>query len=438
MQRLVLACVLAGGLCGAPVLFGDEPGPTPAPAAVTQEQILTWVGELGSDDFRKREEADRQLAAAGEAAREALQSATKTSDSLEVRWRAQQLLLRLDGRKDKALGSPEESQGPGAAPGQLPDELRKLMGADTPEAVREELDRLMKEFLQGGTGPRFRVAPLRGFDAFATRLASGDLALKISTMGPQKAELEVRGVDASGAPTRTTYSGTSLEAILEANPALKAHPSLPGLRQELENAKRHGSLRLLDPGLRVPMFSFSSSEGIEIVQDGSGVTVRLREKGPDGKLETKEYKGESLDAIREANPHLADRLRPFQPRIAPPRIFRGLREEPLPPLPPQVVAPEVLPPVDAPRFGVLLEPVEALLARHLRLEDGHGALVREVAPGSIAATLGLEVYDILESIDGRPVTSMVDAATRLRAAAKANAPLSLGIIRSGQRQTLTR
>ena len=443
MQRVVLACVLLSGALVVPTLRAeDEPGgvpavPAPGAPVVSPEEILGWVADLGRDDFRQREEAYRQLGQAGEAARAALESAAKGSESLEVRWRAQQLLLRLDGRAEKPMGSPEQSPRPGAVvPGR--DDLRKLFEADTPEEVRELMDRLMQGFGRRGGWPGFQVAPLQGLEVFSTRLTSGDLTLKLSTFGPQRAELEVRGQDAAGLPTHTTHSGTSLEAILEANPPLKEHPSLPGLRQELESAKRRGALRLLDPGLRMPMFSFSTSEGIEFQHDASGVTVRVREKGPDGRLETKEYKGTSLAEIQKEHPELAERLRGFQVRVAPPRVFRGPKEEPLPSLPLPEPAPEVPSAVDSTRFGLLLEPVDALLSRHLRLEPGQAVLVREVLPGSQAASLGLEEFDILVSIDGRAIVSMDDAVLRLRSAAQAEAALTLVIIRSGQRQSLAR
>ncbi len=359
MRRVVIACAVLAGSLVVPTLRADEPevlpgAPAPGAPAVSPEQVRGWVADLGSDDFRRREEASRQLAQAGEAAREALESASKASESLEVRWRAQQLLLRLDGRVEKPMGSPEQSPRPGAvAPGQ--DDLRRLFAADTPEEVRELMDRLMQDFGRRGGFPRLQVAPLQGLDAFTTRLTSGDLTLKLSLFGPQRAELEVRGSDAAGQPTQATHSGTSLEAILEAHPQLKEHPSLPGLRQELESAKRRGSLRLLDPGLRMPMFSFSASEGIEFQHDASGVTLRVREKGPDGTLETKEYKGATLEEIQKAHPELAERLRGFQVRVAPPRVFRGPKEEPLAPLPPPEPQPERPSAVDSTRFGVLLE-----------------------------------------------------------------------------------
>ena len=436
MRRVVIACAVLALAFVVPVLCADEPEVLPGAPAASAEQIRGWVADLGSDDFRRREEASRQLAQVGEAAREALESAAKASESLEVRWRAQQLLLRLDGRAEKSMGSPEQSPRPGAVvPGQ--DDLRKLFEADTPEEVRELMDRLMQDFGRAGRWPGFQGAPLQGMDAFSTRLTSGDLTLKLSVFGPQRAELEVRGKDAAGQPTQAKHSGTSLEAILEAHPQLKEHPSLPGLRQELENAKRRGGLRLLDPGLRMPMFSFSTSEGMEFQHDAAGVTLRVREKRPDGRLETKEYKGASLEEIQKAHPELAERLRGFQVRVAPPRVFRGPKEEPLAPLPLPELVPERPSAVDSTRLGVLLEPVDALLSRHLRLEPGQAVLVREVQPGSQAASLGLEEFDVIVSIDGRTIVSMEDAIQRLRALAQSRAAFELGIIRAGQRQTLS-
>src|SRR5689334_8882627 len=92
-----LAAVFLAG-AGARLLCADEsPAPPPAPESskpapetprAGDADVLRWIADLGSDDFRTREAASRHLAEAGENAREALEAAAKTSDSLEVRWRA--------------------------------------------------------------------------------------------------------------------------------------------------------------------------------------------------------------------------------------------------------------------------------------------------------------------------------------------------------------
>jgi predicted Zn-dependent protease len=65
-------------------------GAAPAPRP-TAEQIARWVRQLGDNEFRNREEASRQLWAAGEIAEAALREAAR-SDDAEVARRARDLL----------------------------------------------------------------------------------------------------------------------------------------------------------------------------------------------------------------------------------------------------------------------------------------------------------------------------------------------------------
>jgi len=87
---VILTCFPQPGVAEEPV--------APAPSA---EQLEQWARDLGSDDFQEREEAQKNLAAAGEAAVPALKRAAK-SDDPEVRLRAERLLAPL-GRNDRLL-----------------------------------------------------------------------------------------------------------------------------------------------------------------------------------------------------------------------------------------------------------------------------------------------------------------------------------------------
>jgi hypothetical protein len=250
-----------------------------------------------------------------------------------------------------------------------------------------------------------------------------------------RVRLEVLGSDAQGQPARTTYEGASLEALLQAHPDLAQHPDLPALRKDMEERQR---LRGLPPGTRMPMFSFRTSEGLEVMQDGTGATVRVHERMADGSTVTKEVKGATLEDIRREHPELADRLGGLQLRVAPPRVFRGPREEPMPPLGEAPAPREEAAPAPEERFGMALEGVEGLLARHLKLEGRAALLVREVVPGSQAEALGVQPLDILLSIDGQDVNGMDDAVARLRAAAQAKGTLRLALLRAGAPLVLTR
>lgn len=54
-------------------------------------------------------------------------------------------------------------------------------------------------------------------------------------------------------------------------------------------------------------------------------------------------------------------------------------------------------------LGVGLDEVDAPLAHHLALADDLGVLVTQVLPGSPAAAMGLQTWDVLVALDGRPM-----------------------------------
>jgi WD40 repeat protein len=71
----------------------------PAELAPDAKQIAKLIGQLGSDDFKTREDATEQLEKIGADAKEALQRAADNHDDLEVRQRCRDLILAID-RKD--------------------------------------------------------------------------------------------------------------------------------------------------------------------------------------------------------------------------------------------------------------------------------------------------------------------------------------------------
>jgi hypothetical protein len=467
MKRFVVPLVLGGWLLLPASLLAPARAedPAPQPAAPSAEQILGWVNDLGSDDFRTREQASRSLSGAGEAAREALETAVKTSDSLEVRWRAQQLLMRLDGKAERSIGEEQKPRAgaggsggrvfPGGGPvGPMDDKLRELLETDDPAKLRELIEKMVKESLGGGpwSSPNspfgdspFGTAPFGGWGdlTFGMRIQAGDLTLKRGMLGMGPWVLEVKSRDAAGVTTTKSYSGESLDEILAANPDLKDHPSIGDLKAKLETAMKREQ-PFLPPGLTWrerlgesrPGFTFKSSQGIEIRQDASGAVVKIHGVGPDGKPQVKEYRGASLEAIQREHPEVAEKLGGgFHLRVGPPRFFRGPREEPLAPVTPPEGQPGPAP--AGPVFGVFLAEVEPVLAAHLKLEAGRGALIADVRPDSQASRLGLQVHDVIESIDGAAVTRD-EAVERLRTAARTESPLTLGIVRDGARLTLSR
>ena len=160
---VVVGCAAGASFAGASRLRADDPSPAPVPqpspdakpARDGEAALLAWVADLGSDDFRTREAASKHLAEAGETAREALEAVVKTSDSLEVRWRAGQLLGRLNGRQATPLGQPPKTQEPDGVPGESDiDRLRRQMQAlghqDPAEFMRRWMEELRKARKQTG------------------------------------------------------------------------------------------------------------------------------------------------------------------------------------------------------------------------------------------------------------------------------------------------
>lgn len=460
MRLLPIAFVAAflPGAVGA-AAFADEPAPAPPPlpapapeppakaAEDVAGKVAGWILDLSSDDFRTREEASKRLAEAGEAARQALETAAKGSDSLEVRWRAQQLLLRLDDPGERAFdapGTPGEAPTPGST---VPGPRERRVPEDRMEkAMRELMERMLRRF--GGAAPGGRFDPpfpgLGGdpFRAFDPAITSGNLTLRLPLFGDGPYRLERRSRDG----TTTVLEGESLAAIVAAHPELKDEPALAALEKQLaERAK--------NPVERFPGFSFGTgpqgtvtmrtSQGVEFTQDQGGAVLKITTRGEDGKDRTETYRGASLEDIKRQHPELAkqiDSLGTFRFHVGPPRLFGGPREQGLAPMPPEPPAttPPAPPAPAVATFGLYLGPVEPVLAMHLGLAEGAGVLVLRVEPGSQAEAMGVKAFDVIESIGGVPVATHEQAVRALRAAAKDRASLSLGIVRTGTRQTLTR
>ncbi len=98
-----------------------------------------------------------------------------------------------------------------------------------------------------------------------------------------------------------------------------------------------------------------------------------------------------------------------------------------------VPAPEPAP--SGPTFGIRVEGVGETLRDQLSLAEGHGVLVSEVTPGSLAEKAGVKRHDVILTLDGKDVTGTW-AFRRNVAKALAGQGFSLGIMRGGKKQTL--
>ena len=86
-------------------------------------------------------------------------------------------------------------------------------------------------------------------------------------------------------------------------------------------------------------------------------------------------------------------------------------------------------------LGVGIEAIDRERAEALGLPQARGALVGEVRPGGPADRAGIELGDIVLSVNGRPVDDANDL-TRRVASTRAGESIRLEVLRNGQRRTI--
>jgi hypothetical protein len=445
---LTLACVLlATVLCATVPLWAEEPEP-PAPAPVRGSDdaaIQRLVEGLGSSDFAVRERASRDLLALGERARPVLEQTMKNSENMEARWRAEQILRRLDQEGERPMGQESEPLQPPAGPGVLPPGAPPMppLGSGMDE-IERRMEEIRRRFLDGFGSRGFGPGGFGDFGPSSERLEAPGLRLDAQVFAGLLVQVTILDVEA-----QRTYRGRTLEDVLESHPELGQLDGMAALKQKWAGFKQaNPELFRLGRGFGRPQpgsgFSFTQSgQGVEVVHDADGVTVRVRELDENGKETVREVKGATLDEIKEQHPDIARKLDGFgvTVQLGPVQIFRnrpGGRRLPLPPAPPRT---EVTPADDDAMpvvFGVRIVAPEPVLAVHLGLEPGHGALVTQVVPDTQAAAMGLERYDVIVAVNGEPVTDHRLAADVLRGAGAKQGPLRLDLIRRGVRTSLER
>jgi serine protease Do len=87
-------------------------------------------------------------------------------------------------------------------------------------------------------------------------------------------------------------------------------------------------------------------------------------------------------------------------------------------------------------MGVGLRDVDSDLERSLKLTVDHGALVQDITAGSPADRAGLRPYDVITSLDDRPIASDDELIREISARAPGSAA-RLKLVRDGREQTLT-
>src|SRR5262249_21947350 len=111
------------------------------------EQVKTWLADLGHPEFKKRETAHEEIARAGELVEPALRRSLETTTDVEVRRRLNDLLDRIP------------------RPETRPEQLRALRAIEVLEYLNDvEARRLLAELTKGDPA------------ALLTREAKGSLA----------------------------------------------------------------------------------------------------------------------------------------------------------------------------------------------------------------------------------------------------------------------
>jgi serine protease Do len=87
-------------------------------------------------------------------------------------------------------------------------------------------------------------------------------------------------------------------------------------------------------------------------------------------------------------------------------------------------------------MGVGLRDVDQDLERSLQLPVDHGALVQDITRGSPADRAGVRPYDVIVSLDDRPIAND-DQLIREIAARSPGSPARLQLVRDGRRQAVT-
>jgi hypothetical protein len=171
---LIAAFWILGGTCASG--FAAQP-----------DQIQSWLAQLDAEDFARREEATRQLQAAGDAAIETLAQGALSS-SPEVAWRAGEALkqIAIEGNErtlDRVAAALEHiSQQKAAGMSKVVAEIRARQRQIRRERATAEIGRLGGS-LSGGHGGIIE----EGFIGFAMPLVAIDLA----EVAPAEAPIEV-------------------------------------------------------------------------------------------------------------------------------------------------------------------------------------------------------------------------------------------------------
>ncbi|MCY2961794.1 MAG: PDZ domain-containing protein [Planctomycetota bacterium] len=331
-----------------------------------------WESKLAARDLDERERAYAalvDLAVQDDAAREAVRAWSTDSARPDLAWTARLALREVERRPGTHLRALKNFGG-GAMDdlrGRF-DELEKRFGGlDSMFGdLQRDLDRMFP-----GQGPQ-GGAPAPGVSPHGTsRSESQSFRMQV---GPDGVKIDV-DEDVNGEKSTRTYTGKSLEDILEANPELKDKVGAVDGHQFLFGGQ--GGAR---------GFGFRSPFGT----------------GPDPKNLFDQDEDDRWSG-------------PAKPLLSPST--------------PGKTRTDIL--------GVLYTKPAAEVRERRKLEDGVGLEVERTEPGTIAAALGVEAGDVLVALNGRALKDREDVVGALRDR-KSGEPVKLEVVDAkGRRHTLT-
>ncbi|MBL8732205.1 MAG: PDZ domain-containing protein [Planctomycetes bacterium] len=341
--------------------------PQSAPGAKAAVSIETLIGDLGSDSYRQRVQAERELRARGKQAVPALEKAAADSRDSEVQWRARRLLRQIEQggsgvavERERAGGDAPEPQveAPGA-------EARPRQRVQEPSGgdVRDQFERLFERFERDF-----------GLDIPRARFFRDDFFRDLQE--------QMRGQGGLG-----TSQGMSMQVGPD------------GVRVEVQQQNERGEIE--KKVYEAPdMESFQKQYPEVLRQNGLGM---------------------GLDPLRLPTLRGFDLARPMAP--VGPRVWLGTPDV-------EPAAPSTVPPAGR-RLGVTVRPeIPAELRSYLELAADEGLMVEGVQPDSLAQTLGLQTGDIVTRIGEQRIGAPADV-PRALGAVKQGEMVTVHFVRKG-------
>ncbi len=369
--------LLAAAAFAAAVPAQQEPAvreKPPASAPAAKKSVEQWIEALGSDSYRTRIEAERNLRELGQSAVPALEKAAQKSEDAEVQWRARRVLRQIEHgdvgpveTKKRNDGGTEVAPTP-TEPGQRPRQRNTDPMRDQFESLFERLNR---DF--GVDIPRARFFDDSFFRDLQQQMQDGSsrsqgMTMQVGPDGSVHVEVKEKGED--GKEETKVYDAPDMDTFQ------KQYPGVLGKN-----------------GLGFRMFSFP----------GAGDPFGVGPLDPGG-------------------------LRPWRvlPRTGPGRLSDV-----------DVAPAEPTAPPAGRRLGISIKPeIPAEVREYLDLEAGVGLMVEGVQDGSLAAALGLQKGDIVTRVGSHPIRSTQDVQQALAPIKKGEA-VEVQVVRKGATKTLT-